>query len=192
MLTLRQRLALIITGIVLAIVLLIFGYWWSRRVPVTSSINQTGVTSTGPVAPPALSNDVPRFGDLVATAPTNVNAEELYIRQLAGIFVERFGSYSNQNDNRNLADVAPISTPSLMAWVSRQAIAASNTYQGVTARVLSTNLVENTDTTATVTVGVQETVSQAGTADELRQRTGRVELLKEGKTWLVNAFYWDK
>lgn len=192
MLTLRQRLALIITGIVLAIALLIFGYWWSRRPPTTPPANQTGVTSTVPVAPPALSNDVPRFGDVAATAPSNVNAEELYIRQLASIFVERFGSYSNQNNNRNLADVAPISTPSLMTWVSRQTIAASNTYQGVTARVLSTNLVENTETTATVTVGVQETVSRAGAADELRQRTGRVELIKEGKTWLVNAFYWDK
>lgn len=193
MLTLRQRLALIITGVVLTIGLIIFGYWWSRRTPPPAQIvTETTGTTTVPVAPPALPNDVPRFGDTPITAPTNVNAEELYVRQLAGIFVERFATYSNQNNNRNLMDVEPISTPSLMMWVAQQGLAASTTYQGVTARVLSTTLSAKTDDTATVAVSAQETLSRAGAADDLRQRTGRVELVKINNTWKVNAFYWDK
>lgn len=193
MLTLRQRLGVIISVIVLVIAAIIFGYWWSRRQPVVKKPAQnTTSTIVVPVTPPALSNDVPRFGDTPVTAPSNVNAEELFIRQLAGIFVERFSSQSNQNGNRNLSDVEPISTPSLMEWVSRQVVAASSTYQGVTARVLSTKLTTREGDAASVAVAVQETVSRAGAADDLRQRTGRVELVKLNGTWKVNAFYWDK
>lgn len=193
MLTLRQRLGVIISVIVLVIAAIIFGYWWSRRQPVIKQpVKTTTSTIIEPVTPPALSNDVPRFGDTPVTAPSNVNAEELFIRQLAGIFVERFSSQSNQNGNRNLSDVAPISTPSLMEWVSRQVVAASSTYQGVTARVLSTKLTTRDGDVASVAVAVQETVSRAGAADDLRQRTGRVELVKLDGTWKVNAFYWDK
>ncbi len=194
MLTLRQRLALIIGSIVLVIVLAILGIWWSRRPkPVTQTPVQTATSTTElPEKPPALSDEVPRFGDTPITAPKDDNAEERYVRQLAGIFVERFATYSNQNDNRHLRDVEPISTASLMEWVSRQGLAASSTYQGVSAQVLSTTLVKRDGDTATVTVGVQETVSQAGQADQLRQRTGRVDLVKINGAWRVNAFYWDK
>lgn len=193
MLTLRQRLGVIISVIVLAIAAIIFGYWWSRRQSVVKTpVQNTTSTIIVPVTPPALSNDVPRFGDTPVTAPSNVNAEELFIRQLAGIFVERFSSQSNQNGNRNLSDVEPISTPSLMEWVSRQVVAASSTYQGVTARVLSTKLTTRDGDAASVVVAVQETVSRAGAADDLHQRTGRVELVKLNGTWKVNAFYWDK
>ena len=194
MLTLRQRLGFIIAGIVLVLGGIVFWYWWTRREPVVKEpVNQAQeATTTVPVAPPALSNEVPRFGDTPITAPTNVNAEELYIRQLAGIFVERFATFSNQNNNRNLADVEPISTPSLMDWVMWQSLAASSTYQGVTARVLSTTLVKREGDAATVNVSAQETLSRVGAADELRQRTGRVELIKLNGVWKVNAFYWDK
>lgn len=193
MLTLRQRLALIITGIVLAIGLIIFGIWWSRRAkPVTQTPTQTASSTVDvPVTPPALSDEVPRFGDTPITDAKDENAEDRYVRQLAGIFVERFATYSNQNSNRNLSDVEPISTPSLMQWVSRQGAPASSTYQGVTASVLSSTLAKRDGDAATVNVGVQETISQTGQADQLRQRTGRVELVKIGGTWKVNAFYWD-
>lgn len=193
MLTLRQRLALIITAIVLVIGLLIFGIWWNRRPKTVTQTNSPTPSSTVdvPVTPPALADDVLRFGDTPITEPKDENADDRYARQLAGIFVERFATYSNQNGNRNLSDVEPISTPSLMQWVSRQGLAASSTYQGVTARVLSTTLTKREGDTATVSVAAQETISQAGQADQLRQRTGRVELLKIGGMWKVNAFYWD-
>lgn len=193
MLTLRQRLALIITGIVLVIGLIILGIWWNRRAkPVTQTTTQTPSSTVDvPVAPPALADDVLRFGDAPITDPKDENAEDRYVRQLAGIFVERFATYSNQNGNRNLSDVEPISTPSLMQWVSRQGAAASSTYQGVTASVLSSALAKRDGDAATVNVGVQETISQSGQPDQLRQRTGRVELVKIGGAWKVNAFYWD-
>ncbi len=193
MLTLRQRLALIISAIALVIALIIFGVWWSRRAKPITPINTETPSSTFdvPVTPPALSDEVPRFGDVPITEPKDENAEERYVRQLASIFVERFATYSNQNGNRNLSDVEPISTLSLMEWVSRQGLTASSTYQGVTASVLSTTLAKREADAATVNVGVQETISQAGQADLLRQRTGRVELVKVGGTWKVNAFYWD-
>lgn len=193
MLTLRQRLALIITAIVVVIALIIFGIWWSRRAkPVTQTTTQTPSSTVDvPITPPALSDEVPRFGDTPITDAKDENAEDRYVRQLAGIFVERFATYSNQNENRNLSDVEPISTPSLMEWVSRQGALASSTYQGVTASVLSSTLAKRDDNAATVNVGVQETINQAGQADQLRQRTGRVELVKISGAWKVNAFYWD-
>jgi hypothetical protein len=58
--------------------------------------------------------------------------------------------------------------------------------------VPETKVVPIDDDAASVAVAVQETVSRAGAADDLRQRTGRVELIKLNGTWKVNAFYWDK
>lgn len=196
MLTLRQRLGVVIGGVLLVIVLIVLGFWWSRRAPKTppTSSGQALTTTEKPAEKPSEKPaNTLRFGEKPVTAPSNVNAEELFIRQLATIFVERFDTRSTQDSNKHINDVLAIVTPSMAAWLQTQKspATATSTYEGVTAQALAANLEKRDGDKATVSIGVQETITQTG-GNKIVQRNGRVELVKLNGTWKVDGLYWQK
>ncbi len=201
MLTLRQRLFLITGSIVLIIVLVLLGMWYAKRTPKVTTAPTTP-TTTVPVAPTETAVPVqPKpalYGERPITAPPKGNPEELFIRQLAAIFTERFASYSNEGDNKHIADVLPLTTLQMQAWIKKQAVpfgTAQGAYRGVTTRVLATTLVSKEETKVVVQVSVQQDFSAAAPSTStpvgLVQKKAKVNLVKIQGEWKIEGFFWE-
>jgi len=118
------------------------------------------------------------------------NPEEVSAKQVARIFVERFETYSNQNDNSHIDDVLFLVTDSMVSWVKEQSLQQSSDYQGVTTQVLASNVSDLTSNSATVNIEAWQTVENSEGTVSL-QKSGEVNLVKVGAEWKVDGFYWN-
>lgn len=197
MITLRQRLFIIIS-LVIAIVLVILLLLNYRREqnnnPTVGSIIEGGTEDT--------SDGGASSEEDLGLKPSKTEAvpysEDIYVRQLAKIFVERFTSQSTQNDNGHITDTLELASPSMQAWMNTQVKPNTRDYEGVVTSVFASKLTEKTSTTATVTIQVQQKWERKAAdasgpvTTEDKRRNGRVTLVKVGDTWLVDGLYWDK
>lgn len=172
-------------GVVLGVLAAIFLFiLYDRRTPEEAPLTETE-TPVGPAiveAPTVFSTpeDAPVAGPEAS--------EETYVRQLAVIFVERFQSFSNQNDNTHIEDAIALSTPRMTAWLRGQIQAQHEAYAGQTTTVVASSVKEFAPPRAVVAIEVQMDVSGEAAA---KYRSGQVELLKDGETWKVDALYWE-
>ncbi|PJA89759.1 MAG: hypothetical protein CO137_02510 [Candidatus Magasanikbacteria bacterium CG_4_9_14_3_um_filter_32_9] len=118
------------------------------------------------------------------------NPEEVSAKQVARIFVERFETYSNQNDNSHIDDVLFLVTDNMVSWVKEQSLQQSSDYQGVTTQVLASNVSDLTSNSATVNIEAWQTVENSEGTVSL-QKSGEVNLVKVGAEWKVDGFYWN-
>lgn len=190
MLTLRQRLFIIIglaSGLVIAF-LLIYYFLFTKPVdePANTDIiggqnidNQTGGQGSG----------------TGLTIPTVVDKKpvdmSVYAKQVAKIFVERFATYSNQNSNQNIDDVLSMSTSVMVRWLESQRGDFELEYQGISTSVIASRIISMDDNMAVIELDTQQQVMTTS-GSELKQKTGKVELVKEDNDWKVNGFYWNK
>jgi hypothetical protein len=197
MLTLRQRIFAIVGMVIgLAIAAILLYFLFRNKQP--SSV-ETGVISNTQQTGQVDTNPTPIGGG--QTSPGQLGAqqfsEDTYLNQLSRIFVERFASFSNQEDNQHVDEAMSLATDSMKTWIEKQLLSPSRTYEGTTTAVLSTYVIEKKDDVASVEVGVQQTISKEQTdkpgvvTTEIQQKTGRVELAKINNEWKVNALYWE-
>ncbi|EKE06255.1 MAG: hypothetical protein ACD_19C00027G0004 [uncultured bacterium] len=118
------------------------------------------------------------------------NPEEVSAKQVARLFVERFETYSNQNDNSHIDDVLFLVTDSMVSWVKEQSLQQSSDYQGVTTQVLASNVSDLTSKSATVNIEAWQTVENSEGTVSL-QKSGEINLVKVGTEWKVDGFYWN-
>lgn len=191
MLTLRKKLFIIIgisSGLVIAILLV---YYLFRDNIVDLGI-KSGIIST---TTPTSIADQP-VGPITGTSSPINTAERVpvdmsvYAKQVAKIFVERFATNSNQNNNQNIDDVLPMSTSIMARWLEGQRAGLVAEYQGMTTSVVASRILSIDNNSAMVEVDTQQQIMSANGL-ELRQRTGRVELNQENGDWKVNGFYWN-
>lgn len=121
---------------------------------------------------------------------TTEERERLYVKQLSRTFVERFETYSNQNDNRNIEDASELATDTMAAYVASKSQEAGSAYQGVTTKVISMDVTSFAGGAASVKIGAQ-VESQTESARNTTYKNGRVELLKVEGVWKVNGLFWD-
>lgn len=199
MMTLRQR-VWIIASIVIALILVIgFGILY-----ITNNSGEEGGDPQGTqnVQNPGTNNqqagganqDLSRVRP--STSPTPVFSTEAQperlARQIAGIFVERFQSYSSTNDQSNISRVEDFVTTRMWQWVETQAPEQSEEYSGVTTEVIASRIIEISEQEALVEVDVQQQIGSVGAVD-LEQRSARVELIADGNGgWLVDGFFWQE
>lgn len=188
MLTLRQRI-FAISGIVIALVLGIVLVLVNRERPED---DETTIDSAEVID--ATEATEPDFVDISETPeiiiPQNVDPDELLAKQITRIFVERFETYSNQNDNEHIEDASKLATANMVQWIASHEEEKSDEYKGAKTRVLSMSVTDVTDTRAVVEIAVQQELRTA-TSAELAQKKGRVELLKSENTWLVDGLFWE-
>jgi hypothetical protein len=129
-------------------------------------------------------------GSVVEEVIPPQNSDEVYAKQTARNFVERFATYSNQNENRHINDVLYLVTDSMALWVKQQALEYSMDYEGVTTVVLASSVISKTNSTITVEVDARQTKETVDTR-EVTARSGRIDLVKVNNVWKVDGFYWD-
>lgn len=163
---------------------------------------------TEPIVEPPTNINIPEERDLSTISESEVIAPQpvqdvartvtpgsadqgIVAKQAARIFVERFSTYSTQNENAHIAAVAALVTPSMWDWVQNQGQDQSlRSYTGVITEVIASTLTEFTADTATVSLQARQ-VLESETDISNRAREGRVVLVRTGNNWLVDAFYWD-
>jgi len=129
-------------------------------------------------------------------APASAPAPVANPQTAAMIFVERFASYSSESNFANVTDVLPLVTSSLATSI--QAVAAEQrakgvdqAYYGISTKVISQNVKEQTDAAATILVSTQRQEAIGGpTNTTVRYQDITVSLVKEGDAWKVNDFVW--
>jgi len=111
-------------------------------------------------------------------------------KQLAKIFIERYGTYSSDNDSSNIEDVKNLAAPALWSKLSvKIGEGGSEGFTGMTTRVISAELSDWTGETARVNLQTVRVEEKNGATDNLHQNA-EVNLMKKGSDWLVESFRW--
>lgn len=129
---------------------------------------------------------------LLISNSIKINEEELYTKQLAKIFVERFNTYSNQNQNIHIEEVGEMVTDAMYKWIETTKINYSENYEGLTTQVLSSSINSFSSSKASVYLsGIETSQKQVNGKIELQNKNSefRVELIKQDGKWLVNGFF---
>lgn len=117
---------------------------------------------------------------------------------IARSFVERFGSYSTDIDYANVDEVKTFATAALVNQLDtllngvRQSAGAA-TYYGVSTKVITIDMIEETETSATFAITTQrkETIDTPANTS-VRYQDIEVEVTKAGNRWLVDGFTWGE
>jgi len=186
MLDIRKRIFIalgVIAGIIIAIVLwYLYSGQGNNNVEQNQSNNQVN-SQTGEQNNNTVNSNVPLT--VIKETP------EDYAKQVARTFVERFATYSNQNDNRNIEDAVSMSTDMMVKWLKTQIQPLNNEYSGVTTKVIASRVEKIDEGSAKVSVETQQ-IWENTTTQETKQRLGSVDLVKVEGEWKVDGFYWGK
>lgn len=189
MLTLRQRI-FAISGIVVGLVLAFILVSFIRNRP-----DKVETPDTASVESPRVESSRARATERPPVEPVVYPPGEQVIRQTARMFVERFASFSNQNDNAHIEDAMALATPRMQRWLETQQVELSREYSGMTTQVLAMEISNESEVAARVEVSTQQSVSKLENglvSSKMQQRKGRVELTKVGNDWEVDGFFWEE
>lgn len=163
-------------------------------------LRQQVKSTTSPVSSPTASlptsadgTAAPTTSETPAPAPVVAGAETT-----AMIFVERFASYSSESNFANITDVLPLTTAALSTRLQtitaeQKAAAPGSAYYGISTKVISQKVQEQTETTTTLLVSTQraESIGSPGNTT-IRYQDITVKLVKVGDSWKVDDFTWGK
>lgn len=205
MLSLRARLFIIISLIVLVILGISIFLIIRSKQPVGGETATTTVVNGGTVnvidssnfnynpnlTTPLAGGEVPQ-GTPIKPA-TSLEAEQNAVRQLAKIFVERYNSYSTDNNFQNIIDVKELVTPELWQTLSAKIgkTPPVGSFVGVTTKVFTTELKDWGGKSAVVSLSTAISEEKNKVFSD-RQQDLVVELVKTGDSWLVAKFQWGK
>lgn len=191
MITLRQRIFIVLSVIVLIIlaitILLLVRY---------NKIHK-GQTTTS--TPGGASNEIvlPPVGQTPANIPegatskplTTEEAQKNAAKQMAKIFMERYGSYSTDNAYANIDSVKNLVTSNLWNQLSSQVKANQTTanFVGVTSKAIVSEIDDWDNDGAKIAVGVSRQEKRNGQITTSFSNYS-VEMKKVNDSWLVDSF----
>lgn len=201
--TLRARIILIVGGSILGIGLIIgivtlvqnWGKGNTAEQLTPTEEPKTNGDVTTPITAPTGAN-----GASTTPVPVPVPVEKTIETTLTAIaipFTERYGSYSNQNNAENIADLIPFMSKEMQDWATAtirdaQKKTLPTIYQGTTTKVLAYTVTRAEDAIAEITIKTQRVESTGtNTNSKTYNQDIVVTLVKEGGVWLVQAAVWQ-
>ncbi|TSC84684.1 MAG: Uncharacterized protein G01um101413_68 [Parcubacteria group bacterium Gr01-1014_13] len=129
---------------------------------------------------------------LPAKTATPLEAEKNSVSQLAKFFLERYGTYSSDNDFQNIKEVEVFVTAALWSKISApmNSKTTTNGFVGMTTKVISMELTDWSDTAATVELKTTRTEEKNGVVST-RYQNATVEMVKENGVWLADKLVWN-
>lgn len=201
--SLRARILIIITcGVLLILAVTVFllrDRLFQKKLPAnqtpTSSVDLSGFQvidssnfdssniATIPTVG-AATNTVPAIYDSLAATKNGV-------KQLAKVFIERYGSYSTDNSGQNILEVRDLVTPELWGRLKSQIpTKKADQFLGVTTQVVQFDISSWSENQAEVKLQTQRT-EEKNNATSILQQPATVGLIKQGNTWLINRYAWQ-
>jgi len=141
------------------------------------------------MSPASIATSIPE--GLPAKTATPLEAEKNGVQQLAKVFVERYGTYSSDNNSQNIQDVQSLVTKSLWAKLSgRTAVNGTGSFVGMTTKVIGMDLTSWSDGKATVRLQTARTEEKNGKITTYYQNAD-VEMVKQDGMWLADKLTWN-
>ncbi|HJV33337.1 MAG TPA: hypothetical protein VJ694_04900, partial [Patescibacteria group bacterium] len=174
----RKRAALIIGLFLLLVAVIVFAVMYLlRSVPQKQQAAVPEVDAPVIEAPSPTDETVEFVNPLIATKPASPGATGS--RQMAELFAERYGSYSNQGDYQNLRDLLPVMTEryrkATEAFLATVGSASGQTFEGVTSVKVSTDMRSLDDDSAVIAVTLQQERTSGTAGRTVGYRTLRME-----------------
>jgi len=118
---------------------------------------------------------------------------QLNVSKVAEDFAERFGSYSNDSNHRNIDDLASIMTDKMKTSVVRltKKDIIKKSYYGMTTRAINSRVESLSDKDASVIVVAQRQETKEGNAQKIFYQEARVALIKNASSWMVDNLTWQ-
>lgn len=190
---LRKRIMIIVGLVVGLLIVLILGALVFA--PGDKNTNGNGTPETGTVLDTGTANPGAVLREPVAAPSGEIpaaveNPGEIYVRQLATLFVERFGTQSNQNKNVHIDDALVFASDSMARWLESQRQDDNAQYAGVTARAITSEVTSYSDSQAQVLVDAIRDFTYSDKPDERTYQTARVDLIYVAGEWKVDGMYW--
>lgn len=187
-LDIRKRI-LLIAGVVLLILIVLVLFLLRRAPKASPAVTPTPTETTQPaeVTPQPTTLELP-------PPPPPANAEErekLYAVQLSKIFMERYGSYSNQSQGGNVDDVKDLVSERFFTYIQSQKEQYNAEYKGVSTKVISSSLETFDKDKATVVIGVQQLLEEQGKNPVTSYKNGKISLVKSDGSWKVDGLFWN-
>ncbi len=192
--SLRARIFIIVSILVLLILgisifLVVKNKNKTTETQTAAPTDNTGVTGSGQPAT-VIGSQAP--AGLPAKTATPLEAEKNGVAQLAKVFVERYGTYSTDNNFQNIKEVETLVTLSFWSKISApmNSKTSSQSFVGVTTKVISMDLTNWSDIKATVELKTMRTEEKNGVVSA-RYQNASVEMTKKGDSWLVDKMVWN-
>jgi len=192
MITLRARIFIFISIIVLLIIgislLIIVMTRKGNATPPATGTEATTAQNDGVANAPAQGIvPTPVAGLAVRPQPT-LDAQKNAVKQLARLFIERYNSFSSNNEWVNITEVKDLVTADVWSKISQYIGKNSGgTAVAVVTQAVSVSLSNWQDTSATVLISTVRDETRNSVTQHL-QKNYQVEMLKVGEQWLVNKF----
>lgn len=190
MMTRRKRLAVL--GLLILLLILVLLLLWRFLRPVPEAAPTEPDLS---LKPDEILTDTPTLAEQQLKEEQDTRAQTAGATTVAKMFVERYGSYSNEAEFQNLRDVLPLMTDTF-AEKTRAFIEGAEipeTFYGVTTRVLIVQ-VERMDETAgeaTFKINTQQERAEGSAQNvSVHYQEIRVELKREAGVWKVSSAAW--
>lgn len=185
----RRKIEILLALLVL-IVLGVLLWWLFHKAVVPTQDTNTQTTKTLPQQ-----TTTQTTGDAQTTTTIKQNLPPT-AQTIARSFVERFGSFSNESEYKNIQDVMSMATPRLqtdLKKLAEDAKKATNTaYYGISTTVISLKATNTTDTQVDLTISTRRSESIESPANTTtRSQDIKVTLVKDGENWLVDAYTWQ-
>lgn len=193
--SLRARIFIIISVLVLLIlgisVFLVVRNKNKTVSPQTNTPAGTDTGSNGQVGGQAQTGTQIPDG-LPAKTATPLEAEKNSVVQLAKVFVERYGTYSSDNNFQNIKEVEVFVTPALWTKISTpmNAKTTAQSFVGMTTKVVSMDLTSWAESKAAVELKTTRTEEKNGVVIT-RYQTATVGMIKAGSSWLADKLVWN-
>jgi len=193
----------VLLGLIVIVAIIYFVFMKKAAVeePLTPPNNPTSQLPAGEEKGMTTPSDQPRNYtqyDVTKEAAHTINAADLAQRSRS--YAERLGSYSTQSDYGNFTDLKIYMTASLQTWsdkyvAEQKASAKSDSYYGITAKALTTEIKSFDDKAGTaeivVTTERRESTEKIGGGEPFTQKLD-LSFLKVNGEWLMDKAYWEK
>lgn len=202
MMSLRTRLFIIISLVVLLIlgvsIFLVVRFGKKATTPVENS--QNTLTTSDPSNSSTNYPDTQVVNTPIATPPTNFSPEEIEkntAKQLAKVFIERYGTYSTDNGSENIKEVKSLVVPefwqTLSARIQEGVVnenqAPSGNFSSMSTQVFNLVLKDWLSNSAVVAMQLVRTEEKDGVRTVKHQNV-EINMVKQNGQWLVQNFKW--
>lgn len=191
-----------ITILIISGLLVIFLLSWFLIMPQVSIIDQGLNTNTSSL-PQTDNKATPAVNPTTAILKTEEPKSdvEIAVKSLTSAFCERYGSFSNQTDFKNLRDLAPLMTDKFSAqsdeYIKEQKKKQDTTlYYGITSKTVKNRLIslDEKEGVAVVSLTMQRREASGAINSNVKifYQDIAVELKKEREEWKVDSAEWQK
>lgn len=190
----------VIALVLILLIVIIVWYFLKTPQPSPTPIDNQPTFGGLPQRLPVIENDVVGQNNSIEVVPIQDQKVESTIKAIARTFAERFGSYSNQGEFENLADLKDLMTVKMRGWtdsyITSQRVEQANavSYYGVTTIALSVSVISFDESLgrADVLVAAQRQEARGDTTNpQLSYQNLLLKMVKTGDGWKIDEAIWQ-